>query len=149
MNELNPTYLAGVFDSDGSFTIARRHMKRSNINYTGMIQLTWKSGPETIMFMELLTSQYGGSYAECSSTNTDKSFSGTKKYLKFSATGVAAEKICRAILPHLLLKKEQAKNILKLRMLTNSFTGPRPPEVSALLEDLSITNKSLNEGSYV
>ncbi len=73
MEVLSPQYLAGVFDSDGSFSIARRHPDRKTPNYTAVVQLTWRKSENSRMFMELLCSQYGGIFCDCKSTNRMKS----------------------------------------------------------------------------
>ena len=141
--ELKAAYLAGVFDSDGSFSVARRNMKRSSISYVAMVQLSWKKTDIAEMFFIALSAKYGGSYQSCDSTNTAKSYGKTGRYLKFSATGEAAERIARDLVPYLILKKQQAMNLLELRTLVKP--GPnRDPEVTARLEELYHFNKSLN-----
>jgi hypothetical protein len=141
---INYAYLAGVLDSDGSFSIAKRHVNRPLKNYTAMIQLSWKKSDISIDFMNQLVHQYGGSWAACKSTNKLRSFPATADYLKYSSTGVATEKIIRDVLPFLILKKKQALNLLKLRELTASYVGHRPNEISAEMEILYYFNKSLN-----
>lgn len=141
---LSTPYLAGVFDSDGSFTVAKRHLKRSKPNYTAMIQLTWKKSKATETFMQMLVCDYGGSYASCISTNTMKSFSGTKDYFKYCVTGMKAEKLAAVLSPWLLLKKEQAMNIRTVAFLSNESSRGRSDLVSSQLEALYVLNKSLN-----
>lgn len=143
MERINTAYLAGVLDSDGSFSITKRHIKRSKPNYVAMVQLSWKDSELTRSFMEKLVKEFGGSFASCKSTNTIASFPMTKAYLKYSATGVAAEKIVDAVLPFLCLKNVQAQNLKKLRSIV--IRSPyRTDEVSEQLDFLHKFNKSLN-----
>lgn len=146
MEALNTAYLAGVFDSDGSFSIARRYYARDGKSacYVPMAQLTWKYGPLTLFFIKAIKEKYGGSFALCKSTNTNKSFSGTNDYIKWSASGLAAEKLILDIRPFLILKKNQANNLLELRSINKFTTKNRPIEVTEKLEKLYHLNKSLN-----
>lgn len=141
---MNYSYLAGVLDSDGSFSITKRHIRRTSINYTAMVQLSWKYSENAEFFIKKMVSTFGGSYSKCDSTNTRKSYPGTKSYLKYSATGEAAENICRSVLPFLQLKKRQAENIILMRS-KYIWNGPnRPIEISIELDKLYFINKSLN-----
>lgn len=141
--ELRSQYLAGVFDSDGSFSVARRNIKRSSTSYVSMVQLSWKRTELSEQFFVALAAKYGGSFHTCESTNTAKSFSNTRPYIKYSATGEAAVKIANDLLPYLILKKQQAMNLIELGTLVKVGRG-RKPEITSRLEELYILNKSLN-----
>lgn len=137
MKSFNPEYLAGVFDSDGSFSISRRNMKRKSVSYVAMTQLTWKNTPLSAQFMDALVFQYGGSYMVYGPTKTE--------YLKYSATGKVAEKIVDSVKDFLFLKKKQAENLLKLRTLTVNPGGKtRPSYITDQLEELYQYNLSIN-----
>jgi hypothetical protein len=144
MNELNHAYLAGIFDSDGSFSVAKRNMKRSSASYVAMVQLNWKATELTKSFMDKLVEKFGGSYCFCKSTNKKTTIK-TSDYYSFSATGKSAENIVRAVLPFLQLKKQQALNLLELRdTIPPVGTKGRSKETSEKLEHLYVVNKILN-----
>lgn len=140
MNLVNPAYLAGVLDSDGSFTITKRHMCRTSCNYTAMIQLTWVNTPSSLSFMEELVSACGGSFYR------GKSHSGFDKkspIVKYCATGKAALLICEAVRPHIKLKSAQVQNLIDL-INKNKLGRDRPAETTRELELLYQNNRQLN-----
>lgn len=144
MNAWTAQYLAGVLDSDGSFTVTKRHIYRVNCNYTCMIQLTWTLTKKSREFMEQLVNFYGGSYFVGMPSST-KQFENAKEIIKYCATGNAAERIARDTRNYLLLKEEQARNIIKVRDLVRSYRGqPRPKSAVDQLEELYLTNQRLN-----
>lgn len=108
----HPAYIAGVIDSDGSLSLAKRHINRVNPTYQGIFQLTWLKNNESIKFCEYLVNTYGGSYY------TGKSHSGFKNpkpICKYMLTGKKLVPFLKAVKPYLLLKKEQAEIILEYR----------------------------------
>jgi hypothetical protein len=142
----SPQYFAGVLDSDGSFSISKRHLKRIKCNYTCMIGLTWTKTDKVKEFMDFICLHYGGSYALCLPSNTGN-FKNSKPVLKYCATGVAAEKIITDVMPYLVLKKIQAENLLKVRTIVKGIFGngvKRTEDETKSLDDLYILNKSLN-----
>ncbi|MDG7007372.1 MAG: hypothetical protein JRN06_03900 [Nitrososphaerota archaeon] len=60
---LRPAYIAGVFDSDGSFSIVRHIREGSTMGfgYIVLLQITWRDIPETVGVLEELQRMYGGS----------------------------------------------------------------------------------------
>jgi hypothetical protein len=142
MNELNPAYLAGIIDSDGSMSVARRNPNRVHPSFVAMVQLNWKSTELSKTFLDILVAEYGGSYCACKSTNK-KSKITTSDYYSYCATGKAARKIASAVLPYLFLKKQQAENLLRLCDIVKMGPG-RKPEVTTELQFLYDLNKSLN-----
>lgn len=142
MYKVNPAYLAGVMDSDGSITITKRHIKRPNPNYTVMIQLTWICNNKTEDFMKSMVSDFGGSYfIGIASSSLCKA-----KIIKYCATGNAARKILEYCLKYLVLKKEQAENCFILFNMT-SITKPgerRSLDLNQKMEALFLYNKSIN-----
>jgi hypothetical protein len=135
-------YLAGVMDSDGSFSITKRHCYRDNVNYTCMIQLTWTDSQKTREVIDFLKKFYGGSSFVQKAGS--KNFKLSKDVIKYCATGTAAERICLDVRSYLILKSEQAKNLLEVRNLVRQFKGNRPKSISDKLEKLYIENKFLN-----
>lgn len=138
----SPEYLAGVMDSNGSFSITKRHISRKNPNYIGMIQITWTHTKVSEAFMQELKNIYGGSYfiGKCGT------FKNSKPIVKYCAVGAAAETLTRSVIDFLILKKEQANNVLKLREITKSrqLGKVRSLENSEKLERLYLLNKQLN-----
>lgn len=134
---LSNQYLAGVFDSDGSFSIAKRNIKRCSPSYVAMVQLSWKNTPLSVIFMDALVKEFGGSYMFFGPSK--------KEYIKFSATGKVAEKIASSTVDFLFLKQEQARNVLMLRTLTVSSGGKlRDSALSSLMESIYVRNLSIN-----
>lgn len=139
---INPQYLAGVMDSDGSFTITRRHPQRQKqCNYTCMVQLTWTLNEKTKKFIESLAAQYGGSWFIGSPKNN---YINSKPIIKYCGTGEAAKSIAEDTKNYLRLKKEQADNIIEVRRLISTFRGSRPIDISEALSSLYSLNKQLN-----
>lgn len=144
MEFIDPRYLAGVIDSDGSISISILHKNRPHPTYRALLQLTWTRTEKTEEFMNRLVSQFGGSFSICrASSNTG--YINSKDYLKYSAAGEAGRKICQAISPFLVLKQQQADNFIRLRNimdLTDART--RTVEQNKILHNLYLENKLLN-----
>ena len=103
--KISAQYLAGVADSDGSFSFGRKYNKqRAKDYFVASFQLTWKRTLESKNVFDELVKIYGGSYFD---HFTHTSF-GRVRILKYCATGRALVKICNDVLPHLLLKKAHA-----------------------------------------
>lgn len=116
-------YLAGVADSDGSFSCGKKYSKARRKNYyVAQFQITWKYSKESKLFFDLLCEKFGGSYFDGSTHNN--SFAKTR-ILKYCATGNACSKICIATLPYLILKKKQAKIVMKGASLKSIHWGTK------------------------
>jgi hypothetical protein len=142
MKVIDIKYLAGVLDSDGSFSICKRHVIRTSANYVSQISLSWKKEELTENFMKRLVHQFGGSYADISSHQKSR-FPNASPTIKYCATGKVAYKICQDVYPYLELKQKQAKNLMNLCELIKPGKN-RPQELTDKLEDLYFYNKSLN-----
>lgn len=118
---INPAYLAGVMDSDGSFSIAIRHKQRKNINYAAMCQLTWTKNELTFKFMQDLKNIYGGCICEVQSSNANN-FINSKPCYRYMVMSNKALKLINDILPFLVLKRKQARNLIRLQS-TNKRNG--------------------------
>jgi len=141
---IDPKYLAGIMDSDGSFSISKHNIKRKKCSYTTMIQLTWSYNEKTKLFMDSMVSQYGGSYF-IGFPSGKAQFPNTGEIIKYCAIGVACEKISKDVVEFLLLKNKQCENILSARDIVKSFRGlARSVENEELLERLFLDNKALN-----
>jgi len=102
--KISPQYLAGVVDSDGAFSITKRHISRPVPNYTGMFQLTWVLNETTQEFMDSLVSKYGGSFFI--QTEKRNAFPNASKTVKYCSTGKALKLLIEDVFPHLILKKK-------------------------------------------
>ncbi len=139
-------YLAGVMDSDGSFSITIRHKTRPNANYICMIQISWKYTDISEKFMKKLCKMFGGTY-HINSRKYKSSYKNSSTIIKYCATGKAVDRIVDYIFDNLILKKKQAKNILKLRQLVGFQGAPgktRPKKLSNKMHKLYELNKELN-----
>ena len=75
-------YMAGVVDSDGSFSLVKRK-KQSTVHgyhYRTIFQLTWKDTPIVEKTMEEMVKDYGGGFCPCKAT-------GGGRVLKYSIEG--------------------------------------------------------------
>jgi hypothetical protein len=143
---MSPEYLAGVWDSDGSFSIAKRHKKRETPNYTAMLQLSWTRSAKSLQVMRDLCAAYGGSFMEISRSSMNGTFPNARPVVKYCATGRAAYALAAALKPFLRLKEQQARNVLKLQHLVR-WCGQgrrRPQAVSRALEQIYVSNKLIN-----
>lgn len=143
-------YLAGVMDSDGSFSISKRHLNRSNPNYTVMLQISWNYSKAAHAYFSFLKREFGGSY--CIGPHHKSGYANASLTIRYSATGKAAERILLYIRKSLVLKNKQAIACLKLIEIIRKqkeYKGkPRPKTVSIKLEKLYIKNKKLNMSQY-
>lgn len=145
-NKIHPAYLAGVADSDGSFTISKTHLNRLNVHYQCSFQLTWKKTPKSIAFFEKLKEQYGGSFFH-QKAYPNSSFTQSPT-IKYWLGNIKLEKFIKDILPYLELKKEQAENILEIRSLSplglyNKY-NPKPESVKQLQNEIWLKSRNLN-----
>lgn len=113
INQISPQYIAGVADSDGSFTITKRKTKnnKSGFTYTAMFQLSWKESNITKKTISKIQKRYGGHIVKYKHKN---SFSNCS-VIKYVVEGVMLDKLLLEISPFLVLKKARAKLLQKLR----------------------------------
>jgi hypothetical protein len=122
IKSITSSYLAGVSDSDGSFSYNKKFSKpRNKFYYISQYQITWKYSDNSKIFFDSLVKQFGGSYFD-GFTHTSY---GKTRILKYCATGKACEQICKYVLPKLILKQEQAKIVLKGAKLKNNKWGTK------------------------
>jgi|ERR1035437_1687001 hypothetical protein len=144
MINLNPAYLAGVFDSDGSFSVIKRNFTEKHCNYNALMQLSWKKTDLSSTLINAIAEEFGGSVGDCASSNTHKSFPGTKDYLKYCVQGKKAAILAKTLLPFLVLKKRQAENLIVLIEKTSIFKGTKQKLITDELHEIYLLNKSLN-----
>lgn len=143
--KLNAAYLAGVVDSDGSFTIYKQHSSRKTSTYTPTFQLQWTKSAKSKKVMENLLFQYGGSV--CSPNGKTNRFANSKPTYKYCLTSTKLKRFLIDVIPFLLLKKEQAENLLKLIHFNESIFGSgkaKPKNVIKAQEILRIKTLRLN-----
>lgn len=143
MKKVSNEYIAGVADSDGSFSYNKKFSKQRNkFYYVAQFQITWKYSKESKMFFDFLVKTFGGSYFD-GLTHTTIS---RVRILKYCATGIACENICNAVMEHLILKKEQAKIVLLGAGLKSRHWGSKgkPQKVFDREKALYLRIKKLN-----
>ncbi len=143
MKQISNEYLAGVADSDGSFSYNKKFSKiRDKFYYVAQFQITWKYSKESKLFFDYLVDTFGGSYFD---GHTHTSFSKTR-ILKYCATGVACQKICNATMDYLILKRKQAEIVLLGAELKSRLWGRngKPKSVFEREEELYKQIKNLN-----
>lgn len=145
MKIINPAYLAGVVDSDGSLSICIQHKNRPNVVYSALFQLTWSINDRTITFFNKLIEQYGGSYS-VSTPSSKNSYPNTKQVIHYSLSSAKIVPFIKDILPHLQLKRKQAINILRLRTFTFQYNkyNPKPQRIKDFHAKLYKLNKEFN-----
>jgi len=142
-SKFSPEYLAGVLDSDGSFSITIRHKTRKNPNFTCMIQITWSLTDKAQEFMEHLVQTYGGSY-HINTTKYATNYPNSKTVIKYCAVAHAVDRILLDVAPYVWLKKHQVTNLLAVRKLASHYPRPRPEGLTNHYLALYEANKILN-----
>ena len=143
MKQISNEYLAGVADSDGSFSFNKKFSKpRNKFYYVAQFQLTWKYSNETKAFFDYLVKTFGGSYFD---GYTHTAFAKTR-ILKYAATGEACQRICNAVMDHIILKKKQVEIVLLGAELKSRLWGRKgkPDSVFEREEELFNQIKALN-----
>ncbi len=137
-------YLAGVIDSDGSFSISQKHKARKKSNYNGVFQLTWTVSPLTLAFMKKLVSIYGGSFFIGKKNLTQ--FPNSRPVIKYCICSKKVVPLIIDVLPFLHLKRKQARNILRLRSVVRHYRKgvSKSNRIIAFEQKLYELNKELN-----
>jgi len=144
--KISPAYLAGMADSDGSFSIAIRHRNRPNPTYQATFQLTWTKTKLTEKFMKDLKKQFGGSYYEAK--NRNDRFANGSPTIRYFLTNKGLKLFLKEVLPFIILKKKQVLNCLELLNTTEfgkyGFGRPKPKKLKKKHYNLYIQNKNIN-----
>lgn len=122
-------YVAGVADSDGSFSFIKRKKQstKNGYHYRAIFQLTWKKMSNTKMVLDSFKKEFGGNYWKV----IRKPNSFDKKPLdcyKYSLEGNLLEKFVIKIIPFLRLKKKHAELILESRKLKGKWGCKGKPD---------------------
>jgi hypothetical protein len=154
---LSEQYIAGVMDSDGSFSLVRRKWKNPRgYVYRICIQLGWKSSQESANVLKEIVTLYGGRVCTYTRKQTNLS-SRCSPMLKFMCEGDEAVKMAASLLPHLRLKTRQAELIASLAKIRRAWLGdrksaPNKPQWAWAQEDaiysqfLKINTKNAGKG---
>jgi hypothetical protein len=144
---LPPAYIAGVFDSEGSFSIVkkRRNGARKGYEYSVLLQITWKEIPDTVRTLEDLKRAYGGSVI----CGIEKSgYSKRTRYIRYRIGARQARRLIEDTLPYLRIKRRQAQIcLLAASIISRHHRGrwnPRPVEEWARLGRLQSEIRVLN-----
>lgn len=142
---INPAYLAGIIDSDGSISITKRNISRENPSYCVMFQLTWKLTDETERFMKDLTTQYGGSFSEVNASSVGR-FKNPSRIIKCCITDNNVEQLLLDTLPFLMLKKKQAVKGLRVREVIRQKPENKFEILNSLYDENRFLNHKLGKG---
>ncbi len=136
---LSRAYIAGVFDSDGSFSIVRHKRIGSlrGFEYRVVLQLTWREVPQTVLVLRELKRMYGGSVIRGIERH---GFSKHTKYAKYRIDATDARVLISDVLPYLRVKRKQALLCLRAALIISQRRygrwNPRPEEEWLELEKL-------------
>lgn len=138
---MNSAYLAGVADSDGSFSVCLRHYNRPKPTYSPCFQLTWNYNAKTLEVFEQLKAKYGGSFFIQKVGRTN--FNNSTPTIKYFAQGKALDKIILDIENFIVLKREQVQLIKTLRSTTIQ-RNKKSDELQKTHENIYLQMKKLN-----
>lgn len=143
-------YMAGIADSDGSFSLckAKKQSTTRGYHYRTVFQLTWKKFNATEKCMSKIQAEYGGRVNEYTS-NSNNYNKKPIQYIKLAIEGREIEGFVDRLIPHMHIKKEQAKLIKHIRILRRSWapSNRKPDKVwdeEARIYDLFTSLNSKN-----
>ena len=155
MEKFNLAYLAGVMDCDGSFSGSHGRDPRSKhgIRSRFVFQLTWKQSPSSILFIEQLKKQYGGSiFVGIHNTNI-----GRTSIVKYGLeSNIKLKNLIDDVLPYLRLKQQQALvvlDVIEYRVANNCQGRPRTfleigNELTAVMEIHNLNGSKSHQKSH-
>lgn len=131
--KLNPAYIAGVTDSDGSLCCGKVKSKRHTNGYyfNPMFSLHWKRLPQTLYVIKSLKKIYGGYYCII---RGDNKWQKNDMYL-YSLSCRGLDKFLLDITPFLQIKQKQARLIAKLRTLKRKNQGIKTTKQSLSIQE--------------
>lgn len=144
MKEVEKAYIAGIIDGEGCISIQRRRGghcfdESKRWSYQSQVYI----GNTDKRMLEFIYRLCGGSI------RTRQKLEGCKQTYTLSFTGNEAKKLLGSILPFLVVKKEQAENVLALRNYRHRGWGwgkvaGRTEKEELEQETLYSLNKALN-----
>jgi hypothetical protein len=105
---ISPEYLAGFFDGEGTFYIGKQIKKGKE--YPHATILLSQSGDAGFKLLEQIQYQYGGSIYEHLQAGQYKATKSAYKLYWNKEEGIL---LCKTLIPHLVLKKCVAEEVLK------------------------------------
>lgn len=115
-------YLAGIIDGEGCITIGRGFRPNGTINYNAILMVT----NTDLKVIKWLHEQFGGSYYKSKPNN----FVSKESYRWRMLKKAEIELMLLAIIPYLIIKKEQAKILLEFVRLTRNDDVQKRQELS-------------------
>ena len=111
MSGISIEYLAGFMDGEGCFALGTQIKKSNGKEYPNAKILLSQSGPEGLRLLERIQYEYGGRIYHHLKVGEHKA---TKDAYKLYWNKQDGLEFCRKIIPHLILKKEQAQKVLEI-----------------------------------
>ena len=101
-------YLAGFFDGEGTFYIGKQY--KNGVEYPHASIMLSQSGDEGLKLLEAIQSQYGGKIYEHLKAGEHRA---TKSAYKLYWNKVEGIKLCKLLIPLLILKQQSAQTVLQ------------------------------------
>lgn len=111
-SKLSKEYLAGILDSEGYIGISSRKIGEKR-NYVERTSIVLSSSGSGLKVLKCFRDYYGGKIYKKKIYKYKKSFNTSHKLWVYEASFQKARKILIDLLPHLIIKKEQAKLAIK------------------------------------
>lgn len=155
MKKIELAYLAGVMDSDGSFSIAIDTWRQRKFGQCPAYQEIVAIGQCDKQSMELLQELFGGTIRCQKSSGPNR-----RPVYYWQASNKVAIIVVRALLPYLRIKRRQAETLLALRKIKDRgrYANTKPsniphgrtlkPEVQAEMDKLARQIRSLNDTRF-
>jgi hypothetical protein len=120
-NEILWSYLAGLFDGEGTVCISTSH----NRNNTTIFQMNVKVANTKLELMQWLITNFGGSYSISNAKNVDNKRYSTQYAWMPKGKNNRIE-VLEKMLPYLVIKKQQALLGLEFERVYEGRNGCRP-----------------------
>ena len=154
MKKINLAYLAGVLDSDGSFSIAVDTWRVRNLGGNPSFQEIIAIGQCDQQALDLAYELFGGGRRSQKPRGPNR-----RTMFYWQVTNKKAIAVVRALLPFLRIKRRQAEVLLKLRTIKDrgrkantQCTAPRirrtRPEVIKEMNALAVKVRQLNDSRF-
>lgn len=138
INLINPEYIAGLADSDGSFTISRTVRRTNQPTFSARFSVHWKQHPNALDVFQYLKNKFGGVIGQVKNKDTF--------YFTYSITDKYMDYFLQEVGPFVILKREQVQLLLKLRSTIKRGGGTRSKELIQKREEMFLEMKRLNKG---
>ena len=140
ITKISAEYLAGVADSDGSFSYLKNYSKpRQKHYYRPFFQLTWKYSKEAQRVCRYLETKYNAGFYSC--VKKANSFGKECKLIKIQMWEKSVVSFIIDILPYLILKKKQAEIVLLGANLKSRYWGRKGKPASVWKKEIELYEK--------